>query len=231
MSHSGDAGDVIFSLPVARYYGPVDFYLSPSLFTRVKMSQKSVYQFEDLLLNQPYIKSVRLHHGREVTYNLDHFRGRFQTSLWSESLAQMHVRHFNVPEYELDIPWITVEPKKDAEVVINLTTRYRNNEFPWGEIYRKYNRIAGFVGTEQEHQMFIAHYGPIRKIETKNLHELARVIAGSKLFIGNQSCSLAIAHAMQHPTVCEISRNACNGYIRSKNCISSACGTVELPDV
>lgn len=229
--HSGDAGDIIYSLPVIRYMGGGVLFLSKENYTRLKLTEDRLPQFEKLLVSQPYIRAVKFYYGREVGVDLNKFRDRFAYVGLDESLAQMHCRAFGVPETELDKPWISVEPRHEADVIINLTSRYRNNEFPWGLIYRKYKKVAALVGSHAEWCQFEKHYGPIKHCKTKDLLEVAQVIRGSKLFIGNQSCPLAIAHAMQHPTVCELSRNSYNGMVRTINCAGSAGANIDLPDV
>lgn len=229
--HAGDAGDIIYSLPVVRFMGGGDFYLQAADFTRVKMTPERVGMFKRLLEAQYYIREVKFHYGRATSVDLNFFRTRMTEHLWDETLVEMHCRAFGVPETELDKPWIYAEPRREADVIINLTPRYRNREFPWKEVYLKYGSRAAFVGSKDEHAQFVAHYGPIPHCDTKDLMDVAMVIKGSKLFIGNQSCPLAIAHAMCHPTFCEYSRNACNGMVRKINCTGTAGKNVELPDV
>jgi len=230
-SHSGDAGDIIYSLPVVRFFGGGDFFLSPADFTRVKMTPDRVKLFSTLLESQDYIKKVGFHYGREVEFNLDGFRERFGEYAQCETLVEMHCRKWGVPEHVLDIPWISVDPVREEEVVVNLTIRWRNPSFPWKDVYRKYHKSMGFVGSKHEHVQFETHYGPVRHIETKDMHDIASVIAGSKLFIGNQSMPLAIAHAMQHPAVCEYSRFAIDGMHRKIKCVGTAGMNVELPNL
>jgi hypothetical protein len=61
-----------------------------------------------------------------------------------------------------------------------------------------------FVGTYEEWVNLIDHFGFwIPKVETGYLLDVARVIAGAKVFVGNQSCPLAIAHGLGKPVVQE----------------------------
>lgn len=230
-SHSGDAGDVVYSLPVVRFFGGGDVFLSPADFTRVKMTPERVKLFARLLESQEYIGCVKFHRGREAEFNLDSFRERFGECAQCETLVEMHCRKWGVPEHVLDLPWISVEPRHDAEVVLNLTTRWRNSDFPWKSVYSKYKDSIGFVGSKYEHVQFETLYGPARHLETKDMYDIASVIAGSKLFIGNQSMPLALAHAMQHPTVCEYSRFAIDGMHRKIKCVGTAGKNVELPNL
>lgn len=230
--HAGDAGDIIYSLPVIRYKGGGTLYLEPTVYTRVKMTPERVEQFQELFESQHYIDAVKFWHGQEVEYNLNEFRFRFKEHHRSETLVQMQLRSHGVPESELDKPWIHVKPRHEAEVVFNLTERYRNKEFPWRMLASNYLDInAGFVGSKREHSIFEKAFGKVRHLETKTLMDVARVIRGSKLFIGNQSCPLAIAHAMHHPTICEHSRTGIDGMHRTINCVGTAGKTIELPRI
>jgi ADP-heptose:LPS heptosyltransferase len=63
-------------------------------------------------------------------------------------------------------------------------------------------REAIFVGMPKEHEYFEWTFGitiPYHKTET--VLELAKVIKGSKLFIGNSSFPLALAIGMGHPNI------------------------------
>lgn len=229
--HAGDAGDIIYSLPVMRYMGGGDLFLESTDFTRLEMTPERVASMRPLLESQPYIKSVQFHNGRECAVDLNAFRLRFLHNHRTETLAQMQCRSHGVPETELDKPWIDVPPKAEKPVIINLTERYRNREFPWGLVMGKYGKHAGFVGSEKEHRLFVKEYGEIPHVPTPTLLDLAMVIKGSKLFVGNQSLPLALAHAMHHPTVCEMSRTGIDGWHRKINCVGTAGSTITLPEL
>jgi GT2 family glycosyltransferase/tetratricopeptide (TPR) repeat protein len=62
---------------------------------------------------------------------------------------------------------------------------------------------AVFVGTPAEHKEFVREFGIVPYQPTADLLELARVIAGAALFVGNQSCPYAIAEALKVPALQE----------------------------
>lgn len=64
--------------------------------------------------------------------------------------------------------------------------------------------MAGFVGTAAEHQDFCRSVGPVPWIATADFLDLARVIAGSELFVGNQSCPSALAEGLKHTMILEV---------------------------
>src|SRR5947208_2662564 len=85
--HSGDLGDIIFSLPTVRALGGGVLYLDPTggeleplvkeplkLRTHTKLTAAAIDSLRPLLLLQEYIADVRFWHGERVDYNLDEFR-------------------------------------------------------------------------------------------------------------------------------------------------------------
>lgn len=55
-----------------------------------------------------------------------------------------------------------------------------------------------------EHRQFCNCFGEVEYQPTKDLLEVAKLIAGSPLFIGNQSSAMAIAEGLKHPRVQEV---------------------------
>ena len=214
-----------------RWLGGGELYLEAADYTRVVMTPSIVDLFKPLLESQDYIHSVEFHTGQEVGVDLNAFRLRMRENHRRETLAQMQLRSHGVPESELQEPWLRVNKRESYDVIVNLTERYRNPQFPWREVYVKYGDRMGFVGTDKEHALFQQNVGTCPKVQTNSLLDLAQVIAGSKLFVGNQSLPLAIAHAMHHPTVCEMSRTGIDGWHRTINCVGTAGATVELPNL
>lgn len=198
--HCGDLGDIVYSLPTIRAAGGGALFLAQADFTRVKTSEQTLRTIAPLIEVQPYVRGVSLYDGRTVAYELDLFRGA--GSVW-DHIAHRHLMAFGFPREEANTQWITVPPEPIMPVVINRTDRFQNAAFPWKEVVRRYGQEAVFVGTEVEHQAFVAQFGDVPYWPTENLLELAKVIAGAWLFIGNQSCPLAIAEALKKPIIQE----------------------------
>ena len=76
-----------------------------------------------------------------------------------------------------------------------------------------------FVGTKKEHKQFINEIGNIDYYETNNLYNLAMIINGSLIFIGNQSCPYSIAEAMKKNTIQETSVNIPNCIFERNNAL------------
>lgn len=161
-----------------------------------------------LLKEQPYIFSVQLHFGQQCTYDLNHWR--YQPAAVYDpfaTLAERQLAQFGLGKDCLSRPWITgVTPKRLTPVVVNRTHRYHNPHFPWRQVLQKYNGWVTFIGTHQEYIDFEKQFGKgvcLCFYECDDLLEAAQVIAGSELFIGNQSCCYAIAEGMKHRTIQE----------------------------
>jgi hypothetical protein len=67
----------------------------------------------------------------------------------------------------------------------------------------KFGKRAAFVGLAREYLDFVSQHGSVFLRPTRDLLELASVIAGSRLFAGNQSVGYALAEAMKVDSLLE----------------------------
>src|SRR6188474_2341706 len=100
--HSGDAGDIIYSLPTVRLVGGGTMYLAASGFTRVKTNERSAANIRPLLESQPYVQKVLMWHGESVAFDLDLFRFEWNPS---SNIAEQHLKAFALPLSEVNNPW------------------------------------------------------------------------------------------------------------------------------
>ena len=219
-THSGDAGDLIYSLPALRALGGGVLFISP--FNKYPYPNNSKWatlrgggpDFVDflrpLLEAQPYIWRAQYTHGypESCDYDLNKFRLDWREPIpkQGKSILQMHMDAFN-----LSMPsgsWLTVpNPIKipGKPIVVNRTQRYQNDAFPWDRFVNKWHDQIVFVGTQEEAELF-GGFAPSKRIayhRTKDALELAQVIAGAARFVGNQSLALAIAHGLGKPVCVE----------------------------
>jgi hypothetical protein len=100
-------------------------------------------------------------------------------------------------------PWITgLSPKPLAEIVICRTGRY-SGDFDWSRV-KSYADRAVFLGFESEWQAFRAAHFDVSFYQVSSLLDFAQVIAGAKLYVGNQSFGLALANSMVIPSIVEL---------------------------
>jgi hypothetical protein len=240
--HSGTLGDLIYSLPIAKYYGRGIFYLhlnqinwigkhyygaAPSPAHQGKMTVEDYDFLKPLLLAQDYIEdfSILDPNKHEITHNLDRFRPLFVGH--PGNYVDIYASAFGIKDPEIkkqlrQTPWISVAtPKKykDKTVVINRTSRWlpKTLNEKWKEWERLgYQDRSVFIGLAQEHEEFQQITGwriPYQK--TDNALDVAEYIAGSDVFIGNQSFALSLAIGLGKPYWCELrqdlplTRNEC----------------------
>lgn len=206
-SHCGDAGDVLYAMPAVALMGGGDLHLVPKATTGHRMTPQLAASLGALLERQPYIRSVR-HSDRVNGTDLDHWRSCYVGGL---NLADMVCRAFSVPYWPRSRPWLYVDkPRRVAPVVFHRSERYRLWNFPWREVYLAYKGKAVFVGSPQEHAEFCANVGPVSYHHTPTYLDLARVIAGADLFVGNQSSPFAVAEGLKRTVILEASPTSPN---------------------
>jgi hypothetical protein len=206
----GDLGDMCYLLAILSELpgGPHTLLLQPSRVTKGGGIIRSAHLVTDLVLQQDYIADCRPQKpGEHCDWNSGNFRGGgFHVA--TDKLLNAHLRHLiktlNIGHgITGNAKWLSAKPSEDSagRVAINCTERYPNEFFPWQEIVTHYGSAAFFVGTEREHQLFASRYGAIEYKPTANLLELAELISGCELFIGNQSVAHAIAEGLKKPLI------------------------------
>ena len=166
------------------------------------MTPQRVSIIYDFLISQDYITAVEF--GPRANHPLNNFRA-FNNG--RRNLVDMHLAAMGLPVAERRFPWIKIdEPRRVAEVIIWRTPRWHSFEFPWDHIWERFGKLSiGFIGYPDEHKEFVRRTGHrVDHIPTANLYEAARVIAGSTVCVGNQTCLAAIAHGLRHPMILEI---------------------------
>lgn len=228
--HSGKLGDIIYSLPTIRAMGGGTLLLhdNPAIGHRLPPEMRN--SIAQLLRMQPYITAVEDYQGQPDAVDLDVFRRRPIT----ENLAEQHLRSFDLDPALKDRRWLCVDRPEllaGKAVVFHRSDGLHNPDFPWADIYQKYGHVAVFVGTPAEHEQFVEEFGPIDYHPTETLADLARSIAGCRLFVGNQSCPYAIAEGLGIDTIQETHPEYPNCLFLRENAIFGRAEPFELPGV
>ena len=218
--HSGDLGDIIYSLPTIRALGGGVLYLDPeggasdpyvkaqSVDGRTRLNKSTIDSLTPLLEAQPYIEKVKyLEPTTKIDYNLDEFRKRFSDPKRRSAtcnLADLHLDHFNLPESEVLKPWLHLdgETKLHKEIIIARSPRVQGGFATLNARKHYFSKFAIFVGTPKEHEFFEWTFGiKIDYVKTDTIVDLFKVIKGSKTFVGNSSFPLSLAIGMGHPEI------------------------------
>lgn len=205
--HSGDLGDIIYSLPTIRLLSQ-DAHLLLDITTDTKLTEKSVESISGLLLEQEYVSKVGIYNGMEVDYDLDTFRSMPQAG---RNLVDLHLDAFCLPQNSNALkPWLKsksfLPPRK--KIIFSRSCRYQSNHIFWEQLCRSINLDeVVFVGHPLEHQVFEMSFGV--KVDyhiTTTLSDAAEALnAASKVYC-NQSCIHALAQGLDKDITLELFR-------------------------
>lgn len=214
--HSGDMGDIIFSLPTIRALGGGVLYLDPNggkdeplvhgtdQGDTTKLSAASIESMTDLLIEQPYVQSVVAGPGTEAKVNLDKFRDFIKFN----NLADSHLAAFGFGQDERDEAWLTCGKNFVKPRVIARSCRYQGNHAFWGHFTQITNmEECVFLGHPLEHQLFEHTFNV--KVEykpTKTLMDAAEIINAAEEVNCNQNVLHAITEGLKKKVINEVFR-------------------------
>jgi hypothetical protein len=214
--HSGNAGDIIYSLPAIMalagnsrihlhlqtgqkgHYGKKAHPLG-----NLMLNDKMVQMLQPLLSCQPYIHSVSTYQtGDAIDYDLDLIR-TYPFPLNRGNISRWYFYLFAV-NADLGKPWLFVEPDTswDQHIVIARSQRYQVPAISYSFL-KKYSKKI-FVGVEAEWKEMKEMLPDLEYHPVNDFLSLAKVIAGSRLFIGNQSFPFSIAEALKIRRLLEV---------------------------
>jgi hypothetical protein len=235
--HSGDLGDIIASLPAIRQLGGGELIIGqrmwrPLVGNRESMKGARFQAIEPLLKSIPYLSKVTYQdHPAKVDYDFSQFRpmtARFLAASRLERIVGNKIKQTNLVELQarylglknVDIlPWIKVnsEPASNGKIVVARSARNHNPRFPWQRLVEARRRQMVFIGLPTEHREFEREFGELEYKPTPDLLQVARLIAGSDLFIGNQGCPAWIAMAMGCKLIQETNDNEFSSVMERPN--------------
>ncbi len=220
--HSGDLGDLWYSLPIIRYMGKGDIYLVADGLKSTKvdgtasgLTESLIDMAKPLLEAQTYINQCNVWNNEDVDVDIDIFR---RINLYGDiNLCELILQNSGVPFSSNQHPWIECRKNKVASRVFARSPRYHNPNINYKEIYNAYNTDAVFVGLPKEHVMFQERFGKIPYYPVNDFLEMAEVINGADLFIGNQSSPMAIAIGLGVNFIQEVCPNCPNCMFKRHN--------------
>lgn len=227
--HSGTTGDTIYSLDIVRKMGGGTFAIAigniencimqyTSRPADVAPEHRGRYTEQDyellapLIARQSYITNVQKWYPgwQEPEIDLDHFRS-FLYRQFEGNIIEAYHKAFNLPwdDSMYSDVWLEADPVRVASIVVNRTNRYLDplSEPVWKQMCSDADlkNTGIFVGTPTEHKNFVEWTGcDIEYHPVQDFKELADVIAGADLFLGNQSLAYSIATGLGKETMLEI---------------------------
>ncbi|WP_439556362.1 hypothetical protein [Dyadobacter sp.] len=224
LSHSGNAGDVIYALPtieaIRKLTGArIELYLrlgQPLILSgynthplgNVMLNEKMAEMLIKLLRPQRYIDHIDIHTDQTIDIDLDYFRAggipldKGNIARWCSYLTGVNPVLWK--------PWLEVEPDRSYEnsIVMARSERYRNYTINY-KFMNQYADIV-FIGVESEYKDIKKTIPNIRWVQVDDFMQMAEIIAGCKFFIGNQSFPYSIAEGLKVPRILETSFEVIN---------------------
>jgi hypothetical protein len=226
--HSGNVGDIIYSLPTI-------FSLAKKnkICLHLHLNQKGIYgknfhplgnvmlnesmynNIKPLLEYQPNFKTCDIYTNQTIHYNLDLFR-KYPIDTKRGNIARYYFQAFAVSP-DLCCPWLQANANTqfNDSIVIARSNRYRMPGISYAFL-KKYNNLF-FVGLEKEYNEMRTELPNIQYLPVKNFLDLANIIAGCKFFIGNQSFPFALAEALKVPRLLEVYQPCPNVIVAGSN--------------
>ncbi len=213
--HSGNAGDIIYSLPVAialSHDRSIHYYLNvgqkghygkrPHPLGGLMLNEKMADMLKPLLLSQSYITLCEQYQNQPVDFDLDLIRSH-PFPLNRGNISRWYFYLFAV-NADLSKPWLRVEADRNWNeyIVISRSQRYQAPGISYSFLGKYRKKI--FVGVEAEWKEMKEQLPGIEYKPVNDFLELAKMIAGSRLFIGNQSFPFSIAEALKTKRLLEV---------------------------
>ncbi len=214
--HFGLIGDIIYAIPAMQSLAgekKIHLHLQINQKSLYKQSmqhgnkdkiltEKSVAMISPLLLSQPQFEVVDILNTQKIDYDLDEFRN-YPFDYNTNHICRWYFHMYGITA-DLSKPWLSVSPDTsfNNEIVIARSFRYRAPGINYNFL-QAYPNIT-FVGLQEEYEDMKKAIPALKYKPVTNFLELAKVIAGCKFFIGNQSFPYALAEALKVKRVLEV---------------------------
>ena len=232
--HSGDLGDIIYSLYAIKKLGGGILYLDTTggendiacirqcIDKKTKFNSNSFEYIKPLIEAQEYISAVKVWNGEDCKYNLNNFRLNYVTGACNtENLIDNQLEALNLPLYtDHNELWLVVDEKikLPKKTIITRTPRYQSN-FGWFQANKfNFRDRSIFVGLPKEHEYFEWTFDiKIPFYPVKDAYEMAAVLNGCTALVTNQTSTLALAIGLGNvPIVQEVDPKVPNCTFKNK---------------
>lgn len=220
--HAGNIGDMIYGLYAIKAAGGGQLIICPEQRNlapcAVPIDRQQFDMLVPLLRAQTYLTDVSFSQGypsgrfRDLNRFRDvWFNPKVRAKHGIDTLCKAHFYELGIlHRYHGDTAWIKVpDPIKTGKIVVHRSPRYNSpphgpQSFPWQRLIDQHRPDMLFIGLPAEHQKFQRDFAAkveFRKV--KDFLEMARLIAGARCFIGNQSAPLSMAIGCGQRVICE----------------------------
>lgn len=181
----------------------------------VMLNEQMVEKLKPLLLSQYQFVECTIYKDEPINIDLDQFR-LLPFNLDKGQISRWYFYVFGLSA-DLCKPWLKIDsyPEMKEYILLSRSHRYRTPGIDYSFINR-YPKVA-FVGVEEEFNEMKAFIPGLEYRRVNNFLELARVIAGSKFFIGNQSFPFSLAEGLKCRRLLEVSYKYPNVVVTGQN--------------
>lgn len=214
--HSGLLGDIIYAIPAMQVLSQnkkIHLHLHINQRSTYKKSMKhpnmgklltenNVRMLASLLLSQPDFSACDIYSDQKTDYDLDEFR-KYPFDYNTNNICRFYFHMYGITA-DLSKPWLTVIPDNNYknEIIIARSLRYHAPMITY-DFLQSYPNIT-FVGMREEFDDLKKSIPTLKYKQVSDFSELAKIIAGCKFFIGNQSFPFAIAEGLKVKRVLEV---------------------------
>jgi hypothetical protein len=223
-THGGNAGDIIYALPTLKKIQeltgvPINLYLrlgkpmalrlyNAHPLGNVMLNQKMADLLFPLLRAQSYISKCEVYTNEVIDIDLDNFRAglipqdKGNIAHWCGYITGVSP--------DLYTNWLTVKPDTTyaESIVIARSGRYQNRSIDYAFL-NKYSNLQ-FIGIESEYLEMKKMVPGLLWLQVADFLQLAQIVAGAKLFMGNQSFPFSIAEGLKATRILEVSFEVIN---------------------
>ena len=166
------------------------------------LTTQSIEFLKPLMLAHPQIIECEKLETQPIDFNLNDFR-KYPFDYRMGHICRWYFLTFGVT-YDLSKPWLYAPPNKEFSnfIIISRSFRYRTPLIDYSFLSSFEN--LGFLGLQDEYEDMKNSIPSLRHIKVSNALEMASIINGCKMFIGNQSFPFAIAEALKVKRVLEV---------------------------
>lgn len=239
---SGNISDIIASLYVMKELGGGDLYIRVSgklpendpyadVYNMFALDNNSPYllplftaestflYLKPFLEHQPYIKSVNMYNGEEVTFNLDLYRCCYYNEACLNKIQGIRMKAFAETwgiKVSFAEPWLEIDNVKDPDrkILVSRSIMNHGGDLGYKVISEFLNTNAFFYGVDLEYTLFTASCCMLWRLQAEDLMDLARSVKGMELVMANDCfiywLALALGVKEIHYEICPDIYNGIN---------------------
>lgn len=220
--HSGFVSDIIYSLPAIKKACDINdeqanLHLEVNIpnedkdkpgypYSPFRLMKEEVEMLKVLLESQTYINEVKVFDGNNSIINVD--LGLCKTQPINFSAGNIPRHYFSMMGVYDSLEKPTLEVKTNERfnnrIVISRSLIYQNKNVDWSILNNFKDVDYYFIGSNMEFKDIATRVKNVKQVPFKDYNEVAKIIKGCSLFIGNQNMFYSIAESLKVKRMLEV---------------------------